>query len=100
MANFGQLISTKRKELGWTQKELAEKLGISPQYLNDLERNRRDAPSDQLIVAFGEALELDKDLLFYSAGEISPELREHENLEVVQQAIAAFRKTLEDKGGG
>lgn len=99
MANFGELISIKRKELGWTQKELAEKLSISPQYLNDLERNRRDAPSDQLIVAFADVLELDKDLLFYSAGEISPELREHKDLEVVQQAIAAFRKTLEDQGG-
>lgn len=105
MANFGDLISERRKELGWSQKELAEKVikedgkPISPQYLNDLERNRRDAPSDYLIEAFASVLSLDKAILFYSAGEFAPEFRDRKDLEVVEKAIAAFRRTLEESDG-
>ena len=106
MAKFGELISERRRALGLSQKELAAKVtkengsAISPQYLNDLERDRRGAPSDQLIEAFARELGLDKDALYYSAGEVSPDLRglNPEN-EQVRQAIAAFRRTLEQKDG-
>lgn len=105
MASFGELISARRKELGWSQKELSEKVlkedgkPISPQYLNDLERNRRDAPSDHLIQAFASILTIDVNLLFYSAGEFAPELRDRTDLDRVGRAIAAFRRTLEDSDG-
>lgn len=92
--------------MGLSQKELAAKVrkedrsAISPQYLNDLEHDRRGAPSDQLIDEFAEVLGIDKDALYYSAGEVSPDLRglnpENEN---VRQAIAAFRRTLEQRDG-
>lgn len=102
MATFGELISERRKALGLSQKELAAKVlkedggPISPQYLNDLERDRRGAPSDYLIEEFARVLELDKDALYYSAGEVSPDLRGlNPETEVVKRAIAAFRKTLE-----
>lgn len=102
MATFGGMISERRKELGLSQKELAAKVlkedgaPISPQYLNDIERDRRGAPSDYLIAEFARVLNLDKDALFYSAGEVSPDLRGlNPEEEVVKQAIAAFRRTLE-----
>lgn len=104
MPTFGELIAGARKSKGWSQKELAakvlkdDKTAISPQYLNDLERDRRGAPSDQLILAFAEVLDLDKDLLFYSAGEVSPDLRDR-NGEHVKEAILAFRRTLEQSDG-
>lgn len=104
MATFGELISGRRRELGWSQKELTEKIvkedgkPISPQYLNDLERDRRGAPSDQLIEAFATVLGLDKDLLFYSAGEVAPDLRGLAS-DQVQEAIVAFRKKLEGSDG-
>lgn len=104
MGSFGEMISEKRKELGWSQKELATKImkedgkPISPQYLNDLERDRRGAPSDQLIIAFSETLGLDKDLLFYSAGELAPDLRDRDE-EQVKQAFHAFRQTLNRDDG-
>ncbi len=92
--------------MGLSQKELAAKVrkedrsAISPQYLNDLEHDRRGAPSDQLIDEFAEVLGIDKDALYYSAGEVSPDLRglnpENEN---VRNAIAAFRRNLEKENG-
>ncbi|MDQ2987268.1 MAG: helix-turn-helix domain-containing protein [Armatimonadota bacterium] len=106
MATFGALISERRKAMGLSQKELAAKVrkedrsAISPQYLNDLEHDRRGAPSDQLIDEFAEVLGIDKDALYYSAGEVSPDLRglnpENEN---VRNAIAAFRRNLEKENG-
>lgn len=104
MASFGELISEKRRELGWSQRELAERVlkedgkPISPQYLNDLERDRRGAPSDQLIETFATVLQLDKDLLFYSAGEVAPDLRGLGPAQV-KEAIVAFRQNLEKSDG-
>lgn len=106
MATFGNLISEARKAKSLSQKELALQImkedgsAISPQYLNDLEHDRRGAPSEQLINEFALVLEIDRDLLYYSAGEVSPDLRGLDPAEGhVQEAIAAFRRTLE-KGDG
>jgi transcriptional regulator with XRE-family HTH domain len=107
MAKFGELISDRRRGMGLSQKELAERVKkedgspISPQYLNDLEHDRRGAPSEYLIDEFARVLGIEKDALYYSAGEVSPDLRglNPEN-ESVRQAIAAFRRTLEQKDGG
>ena len=37
----GKFLRSLRDDLGWTQKEVANKLGISPQYLSDIEKDRR-----------------------------------------------------------
>lgn len=99
---FGQVISRRRKEIGLSQKELAEKIlkedgtPISPQYLNDLERDRRDAPGDLLIARFAQLLEIDADLLYSTAGELPPDLRGLD-ADVATKAFAAFRRTVEQE---
>lgn len=68
---------------------------ISPQYLNDIERDRRNPPSDYLIEQFAEVLDEPKDMLYHLAGEIPKDLRETEADEKrVVEAWTAFRKTL------
>lgn len=45
-----------RKEGGWTQEELAERSGLSQQYLSDLERGKRNptiVTINELAQAFG-----------------------------------------------
>lgn len=103
MSSFSELISSKRKQLGLSQRELAASVKkedgtpISPQYLNDLELQRRDAPSDHLILELARVLEIPADHLFYAAGEVSPDLRNlNPSTPAVRKAIAAFRKTLQD----
>ena len=58
---FGQAISKARKGLGLSQKELAARVmkeegggSISPQYLNDIEHDRRSPTSDHLIKQFAD----------------------------------------------
>ena len=96
---FGQYVATGRKMLGLSQKDLAARLlkeegsPISAQYLNDIERDRRNAPSEYLIAQFARELNVDSDYLHYLAGQIPRDVRER-NLptEQVKEAFVAFRR--------
>lgn len=97
---FGGYIAEARKKLQMSQKELAARIKreedgepISPQYLNDIERDRRNPSSDHLIQQFAKALDLSADYLHYLAGKLPDELRQ-KNLseETVKVAFAAFRR--------
>jgi transcriptional regulator with XRE-family HTH domain len=92
--SFGRVISDARKSLGKSQKELAELVGISPQYLNDLERNRRNPPAN-LLDQFASNLGFPREYLDYVAGQLPPEMRGVvAKPEQVEAAFKAFRKTL------
>jgi transcriptional regulator with XRE-family HTH domain len=98
---FGQVIAAERKRRGWRRKDLAERVlkedgtPISPQYLNDIELDRRNPPSEDLIEQLATALDLEADYLYYLAGRIPPQDRDSERpRENVRAAFAAFREEL------
>ncbi len=100
---FGEVIVSRRKGLGLSQKELATRIckedgtPISPQYLNDLERDRRNPPSQHLLREFARELDLPVEYLSYLAGEIPEDLRgRRAQPETVQGAWSAFRRHLQD----
>ena len=79
---FGRYIADARKKLQMSQKELASQIlreeddePISPQYLNDIERDRRNPSSDHLIQQFAKVLKIDADYLNYLAGKLPEEIR-------------------------
>ncbi len=96
---FGQLVAAERKKRGMSQKDLAARVlkedgtPISAQYLNDIEHDRRNAPSEHLIEQFARELGLDSDYLLYKAGQIPRDVRER-NLpqERVKEVMVAFRR--------
>lgn len=45
---FGLFVEQRRKALGMTLRGFAEKLGIAPAYLSDIEKGRRYAPDAKL----------------------------------------------------
>jgi transcriptional regulator with XRE-family HTH domain len=102
MKTFGEIISEARRAKGLSQKELASKIRkedgqpISPQYLNDVEHNRRNPPSEHLIVQIAALLDLDKDVLCLAAGTIPQDLKTiaASDPEKVEQAFKAFRKAV------
>ncbi len=103
--SFGQTVAEARKRAGLTQKELAAKLKkddgspISPQYLNDIEHDRRGAPPDVLLRQLSKILEIDLDLLAYRAGRLPENLIDHRaNSDQVVEAFRAFRRRI-GKGG-
>lgn len=103
---FGGAISDARKAKGWALKDLAAKVlredeePISPQYLNDIEHDRRSPSSDRMVQQFADALGIDRDWLYYLAGRWPKHLRD-ENLtpKQVSEVMVAFRRKL-DTGKG
>ncbi|EDT79092.1 helix-turn-helix transcriptional regulator [Clostridium perfringens] len=58
---FGEYINKKRLEKGMSLRELAGKIGISPSYLSDIEKGRRNAPNNEKIEKISEVLFSSKD---------------------------------------
>jgi len=102
---FGGAISDARKAKGWALKDLAARVRreddetISPQYLNDIEHDRRSPSSDRMVQQFADALGINCDWLYYLAGRF-PEWMREENLseKQVSEVMVAFRRTLDGKG--
>lgn len=101
--SFGEIISEARKKVGISQKELADRIkkedgeAISPQYLNDIERDRRNPPSEFLIAQFAKELKLSRDYLMLAAGTLPSELTQKlsgSDPESVERAFQAFRRQL------
>jgi transcriptional regulator with XRE-family HTH domain len=101
---FGRVLSEARKQAGLSQKELAERVKkedgepISPQYLNDIEHDRRNPPSEYLIEQFARVLDTPPEVLYYEAGKLTPETQGlAPDKKRVVAAYKAFRKSLEEK---
>lgn len=99
-ASFGKVVSHARKARQMNQKQLAEAIKredgepISPQYLNDIEHDRR-IPSTDVIKQIAEILAVDADYLHFlarkwpddlAAGAVTPQQ--------VQKLMVAFRKQI------
>ena len=101
---FGSVIAEERKKAQLSQKELAARVkkedgnAISPQYLNDIERDRRNAPSDFLIEQFAKALMIDPARLYYWAKKIPDDVKASpENEAQFVSAFKAFRRERKKK---
>jgi transcriptional regulator with XRE-family HTH domain len=99
---FGQVVAAERRKRGLSQKDLAAQVvkedgtPISPQYLNDVERDRRNPPSEPLIEQIARVLGLAPEYLFFLAGQFPPQDRDgHYAEENVTAAFAAFRRALQ-----
>lgn len=98
------MVAEARRAIGMSQKELASKVkkddgqAISPQYLNDVERDRRNPPSEDLIVQIAAALKIDEDVLCLAAGTIPKDVQKlaATHPEQVQEAFRAFRKRVKN----
>jgi len=71
---LGTYIKTFRRKQKTYQKDLALRIMITPQYLNDLENNRRE-PSDSVLQKLSDALGFDLDFGYLLIGKLPPDLR-------------------------
>ncbi len=104
MKTFGSILSEVRRAKGLSQKELASRVAkedgqaISAQYLNDIEHDRRNPPSEYLIGQIADVLGESKDFLCLAAGTIPDDLRSLATTqpEKAQAAFKAFRIAVKD----
>ncbi len=103
MSSFGGAIASGRKVKSMSQKELATKIikedgqPITPQYLNDIEHDRRSPSSDHMIRQFAKALSIGENILFGLSGVLTQQdLKDVRRAkpEQVDQAFVAFRRAL------
>lgn len=103
---FGGAVASARKALGLSQKELASRVlkedgtPITPQYLNDIEHDRRSPTGEHIIMALVQALAQEPEYFFLLAGKVHPvDVRNvaEAGPELVQKAVLAFRSTLRDR---
>jgi SOS-response transcriptional repressor LexA len=65
---IGNRVRRRRRELGWTQVELARRANINQGYLSEIERDRR-TPSTSTLKALGAALDVPEAVLFGGAAD-------------------------------
>ena len=101
--SFGQIIAEARRKARISQKQLAAQIKkedgapISPQYLNDIERDRRNPPSEYLIRQFAKKLDLDEEYLILATGALPSEVRARltdSDPKIIVRAYEAFRKNI------
>lgn len=95
---FGGAIAEARKAKGWSLKDLSSRIfreddeAISPQYLNDIEHDRRSPSSDRMVQQFADVLGMNRDWLYYLAGRFPEDVRGSKLTEKeVAEAMLAFR---------
>ena len=104
---FGSYISQQRRARGLSQKQLAEEIRreeggpISPQYLNDIEHDRRSPSSDHMINEFARVLDLSANYLSYLTGRVPAAARRSDATpRDIDQWVRAFRRSTPDKKRG
>ena len=94
--DFGQLIRQARKELKFSQRDLAKLLKIDFTYLSKLENNRADyAPKENVIRGLAQHLKLNEEELIFLAGKI-PQQEEDLLKEHYKDMPALFRRMREN----
>jgi len=104
---FGQAISDARKLKQLSQKQLAAMVlksdgnAISPQYLNDIERDRRNPPGEYLINQFAKILDIPEEYFYFLANAIPPKYRRFnpDNPTQVLEAFEAFSRSYKRAEG-
>ena len=78
---FGTFIRKLRVKKNIGQRELAEKINVAASYLNDIEKNKRTAPKNELLKKISTILEIDLRILYDLAGnsknKIAPDIEEY-----------------------
>jgi transcriptional regulator with XRE-family HTH domain len=101
--SFGELIAKRRKELGLTQTELAQRIigrhggSISQERITDIEHNRYGVPRKPILEQLARELQLDPDVLYLWGGIIPPDIDPEGVAEAaIQLAWRFFRAAIAD----
>lgn len=74
---FGAYVKEKRSQIGISLRELAQRLDITPSYLSDIEKGRRNAPEKRIIeklIGVLEIPELELPMFYDLAGQTKSEV--------------------------
>lgn len=64
MKTFGEMLKAQRKKLGFTQKQVADSIGVSSAYICILESDKEPPPPYYTVSAIASALQIDAEQLW------------------------------------
>jgi HTH-type transcriptional regulator, competence development regulator len=81
MNGFGDFVRRQReekrqKDSRYSLRQVADRIGIQPSYLSEVERGQTAPPSEDTILRLAADLDLDRDLLLALAGRVGSDLQE------------------------
>jgi HTH-type transcriptional regulator, competence development regulator len=81
VTTLGEFIRERREELRrqdprYSLRQVAERVGIEPNFLSKVERDVGSPPAEETLVRLARELDTDPDLLLALAGKISSDLQE------------------------
>ena len=92
---LSDVVRSRRTQLGMSQRTLAARIGVSFQYLCDIEQGRREPSGDELLHLLATNLKLHPDVLYFAAGCWPPDiLATSASHELIEAALVQFRKFL------
>ena len=96
--SFGSYIRSVRLSLNIGQRELAEKIGIAPSYLNDIEKEKRSSPKSNIIKKIAKELKININVLYDLAGlsknSLAPDILEYIDK---RPSITKLLRTIKNK---
>lgn len=90
---LGELVKERRKRLGWTQADLADRIGASPAYISQIETGARKWPRE-LIPDLSDALGLSQVDMAVAAGLIEPPATDTNPVALVDPRVQAIVERL------
>lgn len=104
---FGDFIRERRIFLKLSLRQIAEKIKkedgevLSPQYLNDIEHNRRNPPSEFILAQLASVLEIEKNYLLALKGELPKPVKNYiSEKPETGDVVGKFFRTAKEKGFG
>lgn len=103
---FGMFMENRRKAQGLSLRKIAMTLELSPAYVNDIEKGKRNPPGLKILIKIAELLRLSEDelemaidLASEDRDEVPMDLQEYiKSNELVIEALRKARKMDEIKG--
>lgn len=74
--SFGEYVRTLRLGKGLVQKELAERANVTSPYLNKIENNKVQPPSEEILIRLAMALDEDLHNMIVKAGKVPTDFQE------------------------
>jgi transcriptional regulator with XRE-family HTH domain len=94
---FGQRIKRRRRELGYTQRDVAAKLDIDFTYLSKMENDRGEPPGERTVRKLAQLLSDDEEELLALAGKVPEQLRERAQHDIAFARLVRRLHNMSDR---
>jgi transcriptional regulator with XRE-family HTH domain len=85
-------IVAEREKREWSQSDLARKVGVTRQTINDYESRRRTNPDEKILVKISQTFGYPPEFLSRLAGQLPPALEMSEEMEQIMREVEKLPK--------